>query len=64
LSGMPPVVVEIVDIDPVAAVSRAVERVARHIRDSANRRRDRQRRPGPGMPLGRALSPSERTKEV
>jgi putative sigma-54 modulation protein len=46
LAGLPPVVVEVVDVDPVAAVSRAVERVARRIRDSANRRRDLERQPG------------------
>lgn len=46
LAGLPPVVVEVVDVDPLAAVSRAVERVARRIRDGASRQRDVQRRPG------------------
>ena len=46
LAGLPPVVVEVVDVDPLAAVSRAVERVARRIRDSAGRQRDLQRQPG------------------
>ncbi len=40
LAGLPPVVVEVVDVDPLAAVSRAVERVARRIRDSVSRQRD------------------------
>lgn len=48
LAGLPPVVVEVVDVDPLAAVSRAVERVARRIRDSASRQRDLQRQPGRG----------------
>lgn len=48
LAGLPPVVVEVVDVDPLAAVSRAVERVARRIRDSAGRQRDLQRQPGRG----------------
>jgi len=46
LAGLPPVVVQVVDVDPLAAVSRAVERVARRIRDSASRQRDLQRKPG------------------
>lgn len=46
LAGLPPVVVEVVDVDPLAAVSRAVERVARRIRDSASRQRDMKRQPG------------------
>ncbi|MFO0837175.1 MAG: HPF/RaiA family ribosome-associated protein [Phycisphaerae bacterium] len=48
LAGLPPVVVEVADVDPLAAVSRAVERVARRIRDSATRQRDLQRQPGRG----------------
>lgn len=48
LAGLPPVVVDVVDADPLAAVSRAVERVARRIRDSASRQRDLQRQPGRG----------------
>ena len=48
LAGLPPVVVEVVDVDPLAAVSRAVERVARRICDSAGRQRDLQRQPGRG----------------
>ena len=48
LAGLPPVVVEVVDVDLLAAVSRAVERVARRIRDSAGRQRDLQRQPGRG----------------
>jgi putative sigma-54 modulation protein len=35
-----PVVVEITDVDPIAAVSRAVERAARHVSDGIERRRD------------------------
>ena len=45
LAGLSPVVVEVVDVDPLAAVSRAVERVARRIRDGASRQRDLQRQP-------------------
>jgi ribosome-associated translation inhibitor RaiA len=48
LAGLSPVVVEVVDVDPLTAVSRAVERVARRIRDSASRRRDMQRQPARG----------------
>jgi len=48
LAGLPPVVVEVVDVDPLIAVSRAVERVARRVRDSAGRQRDLQRQPGRG----------------
>jgi len=49
LAGLPPVVVEVVDVDPLAAVSRAVERVARRIRDSASRQRDVQRQARRGI---------------
>lgn len=52
LAGLPPVVVEVVDAEPLTAVSRAVERVARRIRDSAHRQRDRQRQPGRGTRTG------------
>ena len=41
-------VVEVSDEEVLAAVSRAVERVARRIRDSAGRQRDLQRQPGRG----------------
>lgn len=43
LSGLPPVVVEVTDVDAMAAVSRAVARATRHVRDSLNRHRDLQR---------------------
>lgn len=43
LTALPPVVVEVTDVEPMAAVSRAVERAARHMRDNLNRRRDLQR---------------------
>ena len=42
LAGLPPVVVEVQDVDPLAAVNRALDRVARRTRDSANRQRDLQ----------------------
>lgn len=45
LAGLPPLVVEVVDTDPLAAVSRAVERAARRIRDNASRQRDLRRQP-------------------
>lgn len=40
LTGLPPVIVEVTDIDAMAAVSRSVERAARHVRDTLNRQRD------------------------
>ena len=43
LSGLPPVIVEVTDVDAMAAVSRGVERAARHVRDNLNRCRDLQR---------------------
>ena len=43
LAASSPVVVEITDVDPIAAVSRAVERAARHVGDGIKRRRDLQR---------------------
>jgi len=46
LAGLPPVVVEVQDVDPLAAVSRALDRVARRTRDSANRQRNLHRQRG------------------
>lgn len=46
LAGLPPVVAEVVDVEPLAAVSRALERAARRIRDAANRQRELGRRGG------------------
>lgn len=43
LAALPPILVEVTDVEPMAAVNRAVERAARHIRDNLNRRRDLQR---------------------
>lgn len=43
LSGLPPVVVEVTDVDSMAAVSRGVERAARHVRDKLSRQRDLKR---------------------
>lgn len=54
LAGLSPVVVKVANTDPLAAVSRAVERVARHIRDSASRQRDMQRQPRRGTRAGEA----------
>jgi len=39
LTGLPPIVVEVTDVDAMAAVSRGVERAARHVRDKLNRQR-------------------------
>jgi len=46
LAGLPPVVVEVQDVDPLAAVDRALERVARRTRESAERQRDLHRQRG------------------
>jgi len=46
LGGLPPVVAEVVDVEPLAAVSRGLERAARRIRDAANRQRELGRRRG------------------
>jgi putative sigma-54 modulation protein len=43
LIGLPPVVVKVTDFESISAVSRAVDRAARHVRDNLNRRRDVQR---------------------
>jgi putative sigma-54 modulation protein len=43
LTASSPVVVEITDVDPIAAVSRAVERAARHVDDGIKRHRDLRR---------------------
>jgi hypothetical protein len=43
LVGLPPVVVEVRDVDALAGVGRAVDRAARHVRDALSRRRDLQR---------------------
>ena len=40
LSGLAPVVVEVVDAEPLAAADRALERAARRVRDALSRRRD------------------------
>lgn len=41
--AFPPIVIEVTDIESLAAVDRAVDRAARHVRDKLNRRRDLQR---------------------
>jgi hypothetical protein len=48
LAASPPVVIEVADIDTAAAVSRATERAARHVRDRLARRRDLRRQAGAG----------------
>lgn len=39
----PPIVIEVTDVESLAAVDRALDRAARHLRDKLNRRRDLQR---------------------
>ncbi len=46
LPALAPVVVEVTDVEPLAAVGRAADRAARHVRDSVNRRRDLRRHYG------------------
>jgi ribosome-associated translation inhibitor RaiA len=43
LNGLPPIVVEVIDTDAMAAVNRALDRAARHVRDRLNRERDLRR---------------------
>jgi hypothetical protein len=51
LTALPPVVVQVSDVEPMAAVSRAVERAARHVGDGLERGRDTQRlRDANGLP--------------
>lgn len=43
LTASSTIFVEVADVDPIAAVSRAVERAARHVGDGLKRRRDSHR---------------------
>lgn len=46
LRGGEPLVIEVTDVDPLAAVSRVAERAARRVRERVNRRRQLRRQLG------------------